>query len=212
MKLYHGSKAIIDCPVAKGSNKSNDYGPAFYLTEDLISAKEWACRNSTVGFVNEYLFKIDNLNILDLRDKKYSPLNWLAILMHFRTLDPSFIKFYKRQLEYLEKHYYIDVDLYDVIIGYRADDAYFRFPLDFIRGNITVEQLESVYKEGKLGYQVVIISEKGIKQLKFIKSLEAEEKYIDNYFETVQKATIKYDNLDRFVDGTRINDLIRKDK
>ena len=35
MKLYHGSKQIIENPKNKGSKIDNDYGPAFYLTKDL---------------------------------------------------------------------------------------------------------------------------------------------------------------------------------
>lgn len=212
MKLYHGSKAIVDEPRAKGSNPANDYGPAFYLTEDLESAKEWACRNNSVGFVNVYSLNESNLRILDLRDKKYSPLNWLAILMHYRSIEPSFKLYFKNELKFLEEEYFIDVEQFDVVIGYRADDAYFRFPLDFIRGNITVEQLEGVYKAGKLGYQVVIISQKAIEQLTFVKYIEAEEKYIDNYFTLVQMATKKYDELDRYSNGTRIRELMGNKK
>ena len=52
MKLYHGGKCIVDHPIAFGSNKQNDYGPAFYLTRDINSAHEWACRNNSVGYVN----------------------------------------------------------------------------------------------------------------------------------------------------------------
>lgn len=212
MKLYHGSKAIVDEPRVKGSNPANDYGPAFYLTEDLESAKEWACRNNSVGFVNVYSLNESNLRILDLRDKKYSPLNWLAILMHYRSIEPSFKLYFKKELQFLEDEYFIDVEQFDVVVGYRADDAYFRFPLDFIRGNITVEQLEGVYKAGKLGYQVVIISQKAIEQLTFVKYIEAEEKYINNYFALVQMTTKKYDELDRYSNGTRIRELMGNKK
>ena len=78
--------------------------------------------------VNKYFVdnnKFEEFNILDLTDKsKYSVLNWMAILMHFRTLDSSFERSNRFVLEWLEK-YYIDVTQYDVVIGYRADDSYF---------------------------------------------------------------------------------------
>ena len=40
MKIYHGSKIIIEEPKQKGSNPENDYGPAFYVTTDLEMAKK----------------------------------------------------------------------------------------------------------------------------------------------------------------------------
>ena len=54
MNIYHGSKRIIKEPIPKGSDPHNDYGPAFYLTLDLDSAKSWACKNDSVGIVNKY--------------------------------------------------------------------------------------------------------------------------------------------------------------
>ena len=71
MKVYHGSKQIIKQPNIKGSKKDNDYGPAFYLTLDLDSAHEWACRNGSVGFVNFYELNTNNLKVLDLTNKEH---------------------------------------------------------------------------------------------------------------------------------------------
>lgn len=210
MKLYHGSKVIVNQPIVKGSNKSNDYGPAFYMTKDFDSACEWACRNNTIGYVNEYRLNISGLSILDLRE--YSVLHWLAILLHFRTLDDGFIKAFKTRLEYLENNYYINVDDYDVVIGYRADDAYFRFPLDFVRGNITIEQLDVSFKLGNLGIQYVLMSGKAINKLQFNKSYLADKKYVNQYFEAVKKATLLFDSLSKDDDGTRIIDIMRSDK
>ena len=141
MILYHGSKEIISSPKVHGSNSRNDYGPAFYLTKDLESAHIWACKNNSVGFVNAYELEEKGLKILNLVDtNKWSVLNWLAILLHFRTLPYEFINSFFARLKFIEEHYYIDVTKYDLVVGYRADDAYFRFPLDFVRGNITLEQ------------------------------------------------------------------------
>lgn len=210
MKLYHGSKKVISNPIYQGSNKSNDYGPAFYLTEDVESAKQWACRNNTIGFVNEYSVELNGLTILDLTDKeKWSVLNWIAILLHFRDLENSFKKTFPKRLAYLEEKYYIDVTKYDIVIGFRADDAYFRFPLDFVRGNLTIEQLEYVYKLGKLGIQYVLISEKAFTRVTFKKSLLSERDYIDKYFANVKQSTEIFDKLSKEENGTRITDLVK---
>lgn len=213
MKVYHGSKIVLKHPIYNGSKIDNDYGPAFYLTRDIQSAHEWACRNNVVGFVNKYDLNIKGLNILDLTNKQnHSVLNWLAILLHFRTLEYGFKRDFKTRLEFIEEHYYIDVTQYDLIIGYRADDAYFRFPLDFIRGNLTLEQLEYSFNLGNLGIQYAIISEKGIKHLSFNQTIPSEYKYINRYFENVTFATKRFDELNKDEEGTRIFDLMRSVK
>lgn len=213
MKLYHGSKEIINSPRVHGSSIENDYGPAFYMTKDLESAHEWACRNNTVGYVNVYELDKRGLKVLDLTDSnKWSVLNWLAILLHNRSLDAGFIRFFANRLRFIEEHYYIDVEKYDLVKGYRADDAYFRFPLDFIRGNLTLEQLEEAFKLGELGIQYVAISEKCIEKLKYKKSFLSNEKYVDQYFTSVNLSTKRYNAMNKDEDGTRIQDLMRQEK
>lgn len=210
MKIYHGSKGIIKKPLVKGSRKSNDYGPAFYATRDLISAHEWACKNGSAGYVNIYEFNTRELNVLDLTDrKKYSVLNWLAILMHYRYLDKGFVNSFQSRLKYLEENYYIDVTKYDYVIGYRADDAYFKFPMDFIRGNITLEQLGKSFELGKLGIQYVLISDRAINRLTYLETISSSVEYIDKYFDNVRDATYRYNSLPKDEEGTRIFDIMK---
>ena len=217
MVLYHGSKKIIETPSYKGSNTTNDYGPSFYLTKDLNAAKSWACRNDSVGVVNKYYVNdntYSHLRILDLTDKnKYSVLNWLAILMHFRTLDSTFINNNRLVLEWLHK-YYINVDEYDVIIGYRADDSYFRFPIRFISNDLAFEDLEDVFVSGHLGIQCAFMSEKAIKSLKYKGFIECDDFYLGHYYSIVRKATKEFDvliNRPRDPQKTYILDMMRKD-
>ena len=213
MKIYHGSKKIIEKPIHKGSSYDNDYGPAFYLTKDLESAKEWANRNNSIGFVNYYDFDDTNLKILDLTDdRKYSVLNWLSILLKFRILPYNFRNNFAKRLQFIEDNYYIDVSKYDVVIGFRADDAYFRFPLDFVIGNLTLEQLSYAFNLGELGIQYVLISEKAIKKIKFLKAELVDKNYINKYYENVTKATNRYNELDKDTDGIRITNLMKEAK
>ena len=217
MIIYHGSKAIIENPLFKGSNPSNDYGPAFYLTTDLNSAKSWARKNDELGVVNKYY--VDNetfqsLKVLDLTDKNiYSVLNWMAILMHFRELSASFKKIHTNILDWLSK-YYINVDDYDVIIGYRADDSYFRFPISFIDNRLSFEDLETAYRSGNLGIQFAFISKRAIKALKFESVIECENTFIGQYHSTVSKASEEVKELlsaPKDANKTYIFDLMRKD-
>lgn len=217
MNVYHGSKLIINKPLYKGSNPKNDYGPAFYVTADLSAAKSWACKNEKLGIVNAYSLRkeqFDNFKILDLTDgTKNSVLNWLAILMHFRTLNNALVKRYGQILTWLEK-FYIDVDNYDVIKGYRADDAYFRFPINFIEGQLSYDDLKKAFELGSLGIQYAFISEKAIKSLKFEKTIDCEDYFIGHYFKNVQKATQEYNELllkEQDKNKTYVFDLMRKE-
>lgn len=217
MIIYHGSKKVIEQPLEKGSNPTNDYGPAFYLTLDLEAAMSWACRNDSLGIVNKYLIKdktFSKLRILDLTNKnKYSVLNWMAILMHFRVLNSSFVKNNKVVLDWLAK-YYIDVNEYDVIIGFRADDSYFRFPIRFISNDLSFEDLEKVFLFGNLGIQYAFISKRAVKALKFENSIECNTSFLGHYYSVVQKASEDFDiliNQPRDPHKTYILDLMRRE-
>ena len=214
MKIYHGSKTIIHEPIYRGSNVFNDYGPNFYTTDNFEDASIWACRNNTTGYVNVYEVNLKNLKILNLTDKsKYSVLHWIAILLDNREFSYSFRKLNQGRIMKITDKYHINLDDYDVIIGYRADDAYFRFPKEFISGNISLELLEKVFELGELGTQIVFHSEKAIKRLHFKKAIPADSKFVGHYFEQVQRATSIFDDLlKKSIDsneGTRIGDLLK---
>lgn len=214
MKIYHGSKEVIESPIPNGSNKTNDYGPSFYTTLNYEDACIWACRNNSLGYVNEYEVNFENLKILDLTDRtKFSVLHWIAILLRFRVFEHSFTKLFQGRIQKIIERYYINLDEYDVIKGYRADDAYFRFPKEFIRGNISVELLEEVFSLGELGIQYAFQSEKAIKRLHFKKAELASKKYLGSYYKQVESATSLFDKvLEKSVDsneGTRIGDLLK---
>ena len=167
LTIYHGSKDIIEKPYYHGGKAENDYGFGFYCTESLELAKEWSCSNNEVnGFANEYTIEIDGLKVLDLTSSRYSILNWMAILLKHRTFDLS-NEVSKQAKEYLIENFYIDVEQYDIVIGYRADDSYFSFARDFVNNTISVRQLSRAMELGQLGKQVVIISQLAFDRLRF---------------------------------------------
>lgn len=167
MILYHGSEKIIENPVFGKGNLRNDYGRGFYCTENEELAKEWACSNNKNGFANKYELKLDGLNILYLNSSEYHVLHWLTILTKNRTYwERNTIS--EKAKTYLSKHFMIDTSKYDVIIGYRADDSYFSFARDFVSGAISYKQLSEAMHLGKLGEQVVLVSEKAFQNLKYI--------------------------------------------
>ena len=133
--------------------------------------------------------------------------------MHFRDLGSIFREKNKLILNWLNR-YYINVEKYDIVIGYRADDAYFRFPTHFINTELSIEDLESAFLSGCLEMQYAFVSEKAIKSLKFKRAIICEPRYLGIYFKTVKELTIKIDELlnkERDPNKTYVLDLMRKD-
>ena len=71
-----------------------------------------------------------------------------------------------------------NIDKYDVIVGYRADDSYFSYAKNAIKNNIDISLLEKIMKTGKLGYQVFLQSKKAFDQIKEVDNTKG-------YYETV---------------------------
>ena len=159
--LYHGSEFIIDRPIYKKGHIHNDYGLGFYCTTNKDLAKEWAAKRSGKGYVNKYEIRDDRLKVLDLTKPPYNDvLYWVSLLMNNRELSSDLKDNFPRELNYLKNKYLLNVNDYDVVIGYRADDSYFHFPEAFVRSEITLESLNTIFREGELGKQYVLISER----------------------------------------------------
>ena len=166
MIVFHGSEHIVEKPVFRGGKKSNDYGYGFYTTESLDLAKEWACAKDTDGYANRYELDMEGLSVLNLNSPEYSILNWLAVLTHYRSYwqNGSIAETAKK---YLQEHFFIDPEEYDIIIGYRADDSYFSFAQDFVAGTISLQKLSEAMRLGKLGEQIVLKSVRAYTQIHF---------------------------------------------
>ena len=170
--LYHGSPKIIETPIFGVGNPNNDYGLGFYCTETLDLAKEWACSVEADGYANKYNLDISDLSVLHLTGGEYHILNWLYVLLENRkfriTGDVA-----KRAKEYIVENFSVDYKKYDIIIGYRADDSYFSFASAFLNSAISLTQLERAMVLGKLGEQVVVMSERTFERLVFVEAIPA---------------------------------------
>lgn len=168
MILYHGSDKIIEKPIYGFGKNTNDYGIGFYLTKDMELAKEWASNDDRKdGYVSMYKIDESKLKVLDLDKVDDKLLKWIALLVNYRNIknkNPIGIK----GKEFLIKNYLVNVDNYDLIKGYRADDCYFMFARSFLNNEISIEQLGKALLLGKLGDQYVLKSKKAFKNIKFI--------------------------------------------
>ena len=165
--LLHGTDHIIEKPDYLFKNPYNDYGSGLHCTEVIEMAKEWACKENKDGFVNRYRLNTDGLKILNLLDGKHNILNWIAILLKYRKFNLN-DQIAIDAREYVINNFGIDVEGYDVIIGYRADDSYFSYATSFIENTLPIRSLNKALRLGNLGTQVVLKSKKAFSQIEFL--------------------------------------------
>ena len=208
--IYHGSKQIVEVPTYGLGRKNNDFGPGFYCTESNDLAKEWAVSSLSDGFSNRYTLDTEYLNILNLNSPDYTILNWIAVLVEHRLFSIK-TPIARRARQYLIEHFGINVNAYDLITGYRADDSYFDFAEAFLNNTITVEQLSRAMRLGKLGEQIVLKSQFAFSKIKY-EGFETAEK--DRYY-VLRKArdddaNRTYLNIqEEEVDGLYMQDILR---
>lgn len=167
--IYHGSDHIIKIPEFHGGKPHNDYGYGFYCTEIGDLAKEWAVSEEHDGYANCYELDMDGLRILN---HEYSILTWLSILIQNRTLNLD-TPLAAEVSRYLRDNFSVDTTMYDLIIGYRADDSYFSFAQDFLSGAISYQQLRKAMYLGELGEQIVLVSRRSFSAIRYIGSEKA---------------------------------------
>ena len=209
--LYHGSSEIIEKPIFGKGKAYNDYGRGFYCTENFELAKEWACTEGIDGYANQYEIETDGLKILNLSSGEYTVLHWLALLMTYRKLRLS-TPVMKRGAEWLKEHFLVNIEDYDAIIGYRADDSYFSFARAFVSNEISLGQLSHAMKPGKLGEQFVLKSREAFEAIQFVSYVAsdntiyyARRKARDDAARAAFFAELERDDMD----GIYIRDLIR---
>ena len=212
MILYHGSPEIVRKPEYGKGKPYNDYGRGFYCTENLDLAREWACGENIDGFVNWYEIDPAELKILRLSSGDYTILHWLALLMKYRRIRISG-PIMRQGMEWLTAHFLPEIDRFDAIIGYRADDSYFSFARAFVNNEISLRQLSYAMKLGELGEQFVLKSEKAFFAIRFIASEEvsnatyfSRRKQRDDATRAAFREELDRDDLN----GLFIRDIIRE--
>lgn len=208
--VYHGSKQVVDIPTFGKGKETNDFGLGFYCTMENELAKEWAVSSLQDGFSNKYSLDTECLKILNLNSPDYTILNWIAVLIKYRVFSIK-TPVARRAKQYLVDNFGVNVNAYDLIIGYRADDSYFDYAEAFINNGITVEQLAQAMKLGKLGEQIVLKSKYPFSKIKFEGFENAEkEKYYVLRKARDDEANQKYLSiLAEEKDGLYIQDIIR---
>ena len=208
--LFHGSKKIVEAPTFGEGKKTNDFGLGFYCTETEELAKEWAVSSLQDGFSNRYTLDTEYMNILNLNSPEYTILNWIAVLVEHRIFSIK-TPVARRAKRYLIDNFGINVNAYDLITGYRADDSYFDYAESFLNNGISVEQLAKAMRLGKLGEQIVLKSQFAFSRIKFqgFEVAEKEEFYVLRKSRDDEANQLYLEMLEEESDGLYIQDIIR---
>lgn len=208
--LFHGSEKIVEVPTFGEGKKTNDFGLGFYCTETEGLAKEWAVSSLRDGFSNRYTLDTEYMNILNLNSPDYTILNWIAVLVEHRVFAIK-TPIARKAKRYLIDNFGVNVNAYDLITGYRADDSYFDYAETFLNNGISVEQLARAMRLGKLGEQIVLKSKFAFSRIQFegFDVAEKEEFYILRKARDDEANQLYLDMLEEESDGLYIQDIIR---
>lgn len=212
LTVYHGSEQIVEVPTFGKGKKNNDFGLGFYCTESDNLAKEWAVSSLRNGFSNRYTLDTEYLNILNLNSPDYTILNWIAVLIEHRLFSIK-TPVARRAKRYLIDNFGVNVNAFDLITGYRADDSYFDYAESFLNNGISVELLARAMRLGKLGEQIVIKSKFAFSRLQY-EGFDVAQK--DTYY-VLRKARddeanqLYLEMLEEESDGLYILDIMRGD-
>ena len=114
MKLYHGSKQIVEFPEIRQARYHKDFYYGFYCTLFLEQAKRWALRYNGVGILHEYRYTPDEtLKVLKFEDMTEG---WLDFIVNCRLGNPHG---------------------YDIVEGPMANDTIFNYVQNFADGKIS---------------------------------------------------------------------------
>ena len=208
--IYHGSEQVVEVPTFGLGRKNNDFGLGFYCTESEDLAKEWAVSSLRNGFANRYTLDTEYLNVLNLNCPDYTILNWIAVLVEHRLFSIK-TPVARRAKRYLIDNFGVNVNAYDLITGYRADDSYFDYAESFLNNGISVEQLARAMRLGKLGEQIVIKSKFAFDRIRYegFDIAEKEKYYVLRKSRDDEANQLYLDMLEEEDDGLYIQDIMR---
>lgn len=150
IQVYHGSDCIVKNPTLSYGREDADFGVGFYVTTDLEMAEKWAARRKN-SIINVYQMNPDHLNGLEFELNK----GWLDFVVQNRS-----------------GHKRVEMDLTDIdyIKGATADDRLFavveQYEGDLLDADTAIKAMNAM----KIGEQLAVISEAGIRELKFTHS------------------------------------------
>lgn len=162
--IYHGSTHIIRKPVLGSGHAYNDFGLGFYCSESEAEASAWAVGQSRNGFVSSYSIDCSGLRITDLCGPQYTLLHWISLLLNYREFDDATTTMHAAG-EYIGREFPLDLQGYDCIVGYRADNSFFALTAAFLNGNLSYRSLKAALQDEGRGKQFVLKSNRAFERI-----------------------------------------------
>lgn len=146
IRVYHGSNMQVKEPSLSYGRSDADFGNGFYISTKYEMAEKWACRKNN-PIITEYTLNLKNLSVYEFKQD----VEWLDFVIDNRRMDiPSF-----------------DIKKYDLLIGPTADDKLFATIEQYESGFISEETAIEVLNCMKIGTQICIRTNEGLKNLHF---------------------------------------------
>ena len=149
MRLYHGSKMIVEFPEIRMQKHNKDFYFGFYCTLLKEQAIRWATRFDAQGYLNEYEYTKDD----SLKIKIFPKMNeeWLDFIISCRL-----------------GHSHD----YDIVEGPMADDSIFNYVQNYVDGKISREAFWALAKFKNPTHQMSFHTVRVLGTLHFIQAEE----------------------------------------
>jgi hypothetical protein len=209
VKLYHGSPQVVKVPTYGRGSRRNDYGLGFYLSPSRALAGEWAVLHTGQdGYINEYELSEGPMAVLKLDAMPIT--SWIAVLVANRK--GTYSDVVNGRMSKFAAIYGVDTKPYDIITGWRADDAFFSYVEDFFSVGLSLEKMSEAMRFGELGTQVCLKSQRAFDGIRFVDSHPAEAAlYYNTAIERDRNARKQYWAMPNKTSGTLILDLVGRD-
>lgn len=158
MKLYHGSNLEIKNPQILESDRKLDFGTGFYLTSSYEQAEKWAILTAKRRGEGRPI-----ISVFEYEDNKSSKLN----ILKFENADIEWLRFVSGN-----RNNQSTKNDYDIIIGPVANDKTMPVISLYFTGVYSEEDTIKRLLPQKLQDQFVFKTEKSLKQLNYVETIE----------------------------------------
>lgn len=158
MKLYHGSNVEVRNPKILESDRKLDFGTGFYLTSSYEQAEKWAILTAKRRGEGRPI-----ISVFEYEDNKSSELN----ILKFENADIEWLRFVSGN-----RNNQSTKNDYDIIIGPVANDKTMPVISLYFTGVYSEEDTIKRLLPQKLQDQFVFKTEKSLKQLNYVETIE----------------------------------------
>ena len=159
MELYHGSILIVRKPNIRRGRKRTDFGQGFYLTTNFEQARRWALLKQQRENTNKAIVSIFEFDETILDNPIYKVLRyngpseeWLNFVVRNRKGENAYN--------------------YDYVMGPVANDQLYATISLYEKGTLTAEAAIVQLKTHVLFDQLSCHTDKAVRSLKYIKSMQ----------------------------------------